>query len=175
MRDFSSMEFRPSLIGTLSTIGGTAVGAPINVLGFKAGLGLLSAGGVQGSSGSTVTLSVKFQESSVPAGTGANWTDITNEAVSGGSFAFSAITMGDELAGGTTTGTWLPYESVRKFGRLSDGNRKQWLRAHATLTGTVGIGPKFVAGILLARPDDTYYVQSAVVVPSGNVESAKLL
>lgn len=176
MNDFvNSVQFVPSLIGTISTINGTAVGAPINRQGFQGAMGILSAGSVQGSTGSTITLTVKWQESSNPTGTGANWTDITNEAISSGSFKFDALVFGDELAGGTTTGTWLPYETTKKYCKLSDGNRLQYLRAHATLTGTVGIGPKFMAGLLLEKPVDTYYVSSAVVVPSGNVELSKLL
>lgn len=176
MKDYvSKLDVRPSLIGTLSTIGGTAVGAPIDCLGFSDVMGIVVAGAIQGSTGSTVTLSVKVQESAVPAGTGANWTDITNEAVSQGSFSFSALTFGDELAGGTTTGTWLPYETVKKYAKLSDGNRRRYIRAHATLSGTVGLGPKLSVVFIMGKPNDSYYVSSAVVQPSGNPELTKLL
>ena len=176
MNDFvNNVQVVPALMGTMSVITGTAVGAPINVLGFQGMMGVCAVGGVQGSTGATVTLSVKWQESASPTGTGANWTDITNEAVSQGSFAFDSIILGDSIAGGTTTGTWIPYESVKKYCRLSDGRRLQWIRAHATLTGTVGIGPKIFVGALLEKPVDTYYVSSAVVVASGNVELTKLL
>lgn len=171
----SLLDFRPSLIGSLSTIAGTAVGAPIDCKGFQSCLGIVAAGGVQGSTGATVTLSVKVQESADPAAVGTAWSDITNEAMSAGSFSFSGITFGDELAGGTTTATWLPYETVKKNAKLSDGNRKRYIRMHATLSGTIGIGPKFVAGFLMANPVDNYYVTAAVSQPSGNVELTKLL
>lgn len=174
MNDFiSKVQFIPSLIGTISTIGGTAVGAPIDRMGFQGAVGILSAGAIQGSTGSTITLTVKWQESSQPATTA--WTDITNEAISQGSFKFDALTFGDELAGGTTTGTWLPYETTKKYCKLADGNRQRFLRAHATLTGTVGLGPKFMAALLLERPVDTYYVSNAVSVATGNIEFNKLL
>ena len=174
MRDYiNQFQAYPSLIGTMSVIGGTAVGAPVDCLGFKDVLGVLVAGALQGSTGSTVNLAVKVQESATPTGT--NWTDITNEAVSQGSFNFTTLTFGDSIAGGTTTGTWIPYESVKKYGRLSDGNRLRYIRAHATLSGTVGLGPKFTALFMLGRPDDSAIISAAVVVPSGNVELTKLL
>lgn len=175
MNDLSnSINVVPALIGTMSVIGGTAVGAPINCLGFQGLLGIATVGGLQGSTGSTVNVAIKWQESTSPTGTGALWTDITNEAVSQGSFAFSTITIGDNVAGGTTTGTWIAYESVKKYCRLSDGNRKQWVRPHATLSGTVGLGPKIAVIALMEKPVDSYYVSEAVVVASGNVELTRL-
>lgn len=176
MNDLANITtFKPSLMGTMSVISATAVGAPIDTIGFQSVLGIIAAGGLQGSTGATVNLAIKVQESADPVGTGANWTDITNEAVSQGSFSFTTITLGDSIAGGTTTGTWIPYESEKKFARLSDGNRKRYIRMHATLSGTVGLGPKICAGFLLHKPVSTEYVGSAVVVASGNVELTKLL
>ena len=176
MRQYTDMfSAYPSLVGTMSVIGGTAVGAPIDCIGFNDVLGVLVLGGLQGSTGATVNVAVKVQESTDPTLTGTGWTDITNEAVSQGSFSFSTVTLGDSIAGGTTTGTWIPYETVKKYARLSDANRKRYIRAHATLSGTVGLGPKMAVLFVMGRPDDTYYVQSAVVVPSGNVELTKLL
>jgi hypothetical protein len=170
MRNYDGIfEIRPSLIGTLSTISGTAIGAPINVQGFRDVLGILVAGALAGSTGSTVNLAVKIQESSTPTGTGANWTDITNNAYNQGSFNFTTLTFGD------TTGTHIPYAMGKAFCVLKDGNRKQYIRAHATLSGTVGLGPKFSVTFMLGRPDDTLYVNNAVTVPSGNVELTKLL
>ena len=174
MRSYAGMfEFTPSLMGTMSVINGTAVGAPIDRIGFADCLGIVCAGGLQGSTGATVTLAVKVQESAVPEGT--NWTDITNEAVSNSSFNFTSIVLGDSIAGGTTTATWIPYETVKKYGRLTDGNRLRYIRMHATLSGTVGLGPKICAGFLLGRSNDTAYITDPVVVPSGNPELTKLL
>ena len=176
MRSYAGMfEFTPSLMGSMSVIGGTAIGAPIDRFGFADCLGIVCAGGLQGSTGATVTLAVKVQESAVPEGTGALWSDITNEATSLGSFSFSDIVLGDSIAGGTTTATWIPYETVKKYARLTDGNRKRYLRMHATLSGTVGLGPKICAGFLLGRSNDTAYIVDPVVQGSGNVELTKLL
>jgi hypothetical protein len=168
-----SFNVCPSLIGTISTIGATATGAPIDTLGFVDVLATLCAGAVTGSTGSTVNLAIKIQESATPTGT--NWTDITNEAISQGSFNLTTLVFGNDIAGGTTTGTWIPYQSVKKYAKLADANRLRYVRAHATLTGTVGIGPKFAVTLMLGRTDDSYYIQSAVVQSSGNIEAAKLL
>lgn len=176
MRDRESMvEVRPSLIGTLSTIGGTAVGIPVDTLGFKEVLGILVAGAVAGSTGSTVNLAIKVQESASPAGTGAGWSDITNGAICAGSFNFTTLIFGGDLAGGTTTGTWLPYQMDKQSEKVCDGRRLRYIRAHATLSGTVGIGPKFAATFVLGRPIDTLYAANAVTMASTNVELTKLL
>lgn len=171
----NSISVVPCLIGTMSVIGGTAVGTPVLTRGFQGALAIAMVGGVQGSTGATVNVDIKFQESANPTGTGANWADITNEAITNGSFNLDTITLGDSIAGGTTTGTWLAYESVKKYCRISDANRLAYIRPHATLSGTVGIGPKLSVVLLMEKPYDTYYVQSAVVQASGNVELTKLL
>ena len=174
MRNHNSVfEVRPSLIGTLSTINATAIGAPIDTIGFADVLATLVAGAIAGSTGATVNLAIKVQESATATGT--NWTDITNEAVSQGSFNFTTLTFGGDIAGGTTTGTWLGYQMGKKYARLSDANRLRYIRAHATLTGTVGLGPKFAVSFLLGRPDDTLYANNAVLVGSGNIEATKLI
>ena len=56
-----------------------------------------------------------------------------------------------------------------------DANRLRYIRAHATLTGTVGIGPKFAVSLLLGRPVSSDYINSATSVGSLNVELTKLL
>lgn len=177
MRGYDGVfEYRPSLIGTISVIGGTAVGIPVDCIGFRDALGLLTAGAVSGSTGATVTLAIKIQESATPTGTGANWTDITNGAVHNGSWDFDNVQFGHNLAGGDTTGTWQSYKSGKSYDYVGgrDYNRKQYIRAHATLSGTVGIGPKFCVGFLLGRPMDTLYINDAVSFSSTNVELTKL-
>ena len=144
-------------------------------MGFKDALGLLTAGAVQGSTGSTVTLAIKVQESA--SATGTNWTDITNGAVHNGSWDFANVQFGHNLAGGDTTGTWQTYKTGKEYDHTSgrDPNRLRYIRAHATLTGTVGIGPKFCVGFLLGRPVDTLYINDAVSFASTNVELTKLM
>ena len=163
MRDYSSiLELRPTLIGTLSTIGGTALGAPVDTRGFADVLATLVAGAVFGSgTGSTVALAVKIQESATPTGTGALWTDITDGAIHAGSFDFDAITI---------TGTDPGLYMQKQYDRLNDANRKRWLRAHATLSGTVGLGAKVAVSFLLGRPDDTLYANNATTLGTGNPE-----
>lgn len=168
------LAVRPSLVGTISTIGGTAVGIPIDTIGFADVLGILVAGAVAGSTGSTVYLDVKVQESASATGTGANWSDIKDGAYNG-TFSFSQVSFGANLAGGDTTGTWQPYKVGKEYERLADGVRKRYIRAHATLSGTVGIGPKFTVTFLLGRPNDTAYITNATTFASTNVELTKLL
>jgi len=176
MRNYDGVfEYRPSLIGTIGVIAATAVGIPVDCMGFKDALGLLTAGAVQGSTGSTITLAIKVQESA--SATGTNWTDITNGAVHNGSWDFDNVQFGHNLAGGDTTGTWQTYKTGKSYDHTAgrDPNRLRYIRAHATLTGTVGIGPKFCVGFLLGRPNDTLYINDAVSFASTNVELTKLM
>jgi hypothetical protein len=173
MRNYDGVfEVRPSLIGTISTIGGTAVGAPIDCRGFGDVLAILTAGALQGSTGSTVYLDVKVQESA--SATGTNWTDITNGAHTG-TFDFDQITFGGNLAGGDTTGTWQPYAVGKAYEIVGQSPRLRYIRAHATLSGTVGLGPKISVAFLLGRPVDSLYINNATTVGSGNIELTKLL
>lgn len=180
MRGYDGMfEYRPSLIGTISAIGGTAVGIPIDCLGFSDALVLLTAGAVAGSTGSTVTLSVKVQESASLTGTGlgaGGWTDITNGAVHNGSWDFADVQFGHNLAGGDTTGTWQSYKTGKEYDYVGgrDYKRLRYLRVHATLAGTVGIGPKICVGFLLGRPIDTLYINNAVSFASTNEALSRL-
>jgi hypothetical protein len=162
MRDYKTMmDLHPSLIGTMSVIGATAVGAPVDTLGFKDVLATLVAGAVFGSgTGSTITLAVKIQECATAAGTGALWADITNGAINN-TFAFTTMTF---------TGTDPTMKQEAKYERLIDANRLRFLRAHATLAGTVGLGPKFAVSFLLGRPDDTLYVVSPSTQSTSNGE-----
>ena len=178
MRNYTDvLEIRPSLIGTISVIGGTAVGRPVDCLGFSDVFALLVAGAVQGSTGATVNLAVKIQESASPTGTGAGWTDITNGAIHSGSFDFDTLIFGGSIAGGDTTATWLPYQTGKEYEYIigKDASRARYIRAHATLSGTVGIGPKFTVSFLLGRPNDTLYINNATTFASTNVELTKLL
>ncbi len=169
MRNLDGLiEFRPSLIGVISTPAATAIGAPIDTIGFKDCLAVLVAGAIQGSTGATQNLAVKVQESATPTGT--NWTDITNGAYHAGSWDFDTMTWAT-----TTTGTFYDPRSQEQYERVSDGVRLRYIRAHATLTGTAGLGPKFAVVFGLGRHYDSSVVQNAVVQPTGNIEYSKLL
>ena len=172
MRIFDGIfELRPSLIGTISTIGGTAVGIPVDTMGFKDVLAVLTAGALAGSAGSTVYLDVKVQESATPEGTGALWSDIKDGAYSG-TFDFTQMTFS-----AATTGTWIPYQAQKQYEQVggNDASRKRYIRAHATLSGTVGLGPKISCAFLLGRPTDTLYINNATSFASTNVELTQLL
>jgi hypothetical protein len=167
MRNYADIfAYHPSMIGTLSTIGGTAIGAPVCIQGFRDVLALLTAGAVFGSgTGSTITLAVKMQQSASATGTGAGWTDITPGDVNS-TFAFTTLTF---------TGTDPAFKMEEKYERIGNAITGKFIRAHATLAGTVGLGPKFSVGFLLGRPTDTLYVGSATTEATGNVEYTKLL
>ena len=171
MRNYDGLfELRPSLIGTISTIGGTAVGAPVDCMGFKDVLAILTAGSLQGSAGSTVFLDVKIQESASATGTGALWTDVTDGAYHAGSWDFDKMTFT-----AATLGTWIQTQADKEYEIVGGVNRKRYIRAHATLSGTVGLGPKLSAVFLLGRPNDTLYINNATSFSTGNVEYTKLL
>ncbi len=166
MRNYDAiLDLHPCLIGSISTIGGTAAGAPIDTLGFKDVFAILTAGACFGSgTGATVTLSVKMQESASLTGTGTAWADIANGQFSG-TFAFSSLSF---------TGTDPAMQMGKKYERLQDGTRLRYIRALATLAGTVGLGPKFAVSFLLGRPNDTNYVANAVTQATGNGDFVKL-
>jgi hypothetical protein len=166
----AELELRPSLIGVLgAVIGATAVGAPVDTLGFKELLGVLTAGAIEGSAGAGVFVDVKLQEGASLTGTGALWTDIADGAING-TAAFTQISLGH----GVDVGTWIPYGAGKLYEQLGLG-RERYIRAHATLTGTVGLSPKVSCSFLLGRPSDTLYVGNAVSFSSGNPELTKLL
>lgn len=158
------MEWMPSLCGSIYSAA-TAVGAPIDTRGFASVMAVLVAGGVvAGTATNTSTLAVKIQESASATGTGALWSDITDGAVSAGSYQLSTITI---------TGTNPVLNKAVKSERISDGNRKRFIRAHATCGGTAPVGIKYAVGFLLSRPNDTLYVVNGSTVGTGNVEFTK--
>lgn len=151
------LDLRASLVGSIA-VGATAVGAPIDTLGFKDVLAVLIAGaGLFGTATNTGTLTVKIQESATTAGTGALWSDITDGAVNG-SFKFTDIAVA-----GTNGG---PYMGSR-YEHLGLG-RSRYIRAHVTMAGTAPLGPKFSVGFLLGRPDDSLYITNGSQVGTGN-------
>lgn len=155
------LEVMPSMIGTISTIGGTAIGAPVCVQGFKDVMAVLVAGALFGTGDgtATVTLSVKIQESASATGTGALWTDVQGDV--NGTFDFDDVTFG-------LASTNVNNHCQKQYERIGTGITKKWIRAHATLSGTVGLGPKFSVTFLLGRPIDTLYIQEPSTVATGN-------
>lgn len=167
MRDYVNMlDLHPSLVGTISTIGGTAIGAPIDIRGFRDVLAILVAGAVAGSgTGATNYLDVKIQQSASATGTGAGWTDVTPGDYNG-TFAFSQITF---------SGTDPKMYMEQKYERIGNGLTGRYIRAHATLSGTVGLGPKFTVAFLLGRPIDSIYMVKGTTQATGNSQFTALL
>ena len=164
MRGYDGMlELRPSLIGTITAVA-TACGAPVDTLGFADVLATLVLGAVSGSgTGATGSLAIKIQESGSPTGTGALWTDITDGAVHAGSFDFDAVALAN---------TDPQMYKQTQYEILGIG-RKRWIRAHASMSGTAGISPKFCVQFLLGRPNDTLYIGKAATQGTGNTEFTK--
>lgn len=155
------LDFHPSLIGSIA-VTKTAVGAPIDTIGFGSVLALLVAGAMIGTGANAATLNVKIQESASLTGTGNNWSDIENGTVSG-TFAFDELAWSDATDPKPLMG--------KKFEHISDGIRLRYIRAHATMAGTAGSSPKYSVGFLLAKPVDTVaYISSPVIQATLNSE-----
>lgn len=164
MRSYAdTLDLRPSLIGTICAAT-TAVGAPIDTIGFADVLATLVLGAVYGSgTGATASLTIKIQESATATGTGALWSDITDGAVHAGSFDFDAVSI---------NGTDPAMQKQTQYEHLG-GGRLRYIRAHATMAGTAGVMPKYCVSFLLGRPSDTLYVAKATSQATGNVEFSK--
>jgi hypothetical protein len=156
----ASLEFHPSLIGSFSTAIGTYIGIPVDCLGFTSGLAFAAAGATQGTAGVTWRINIKVQECARLLGSGTEWSDITNGALSG-TWKLS------ELAADCGTNSTLYKDQVAEL--ISDGNRKQFIRMHATLTGTATSAPKLFGGFIL-QSRSTNYVQAASSVGTNNKE-----
>jgi len=159
----SNLDIRPSLCGSIAGASKTACGAAIDTLGFNDCLAIMMIGGIAGTAGVYSNLAVKFQECATASGTGAAWTDITNEGAVGGSFDFDTV----EVYALTNPFMY----AAKKYAKLSDGVRLRYIRAHATLTGTVGCAPKIAVGLMLGSPIETLYMKSSdnpIAMGTGN-------
>jgi len=161
MRSYADLlDLRPSLIGTIY-VSKTAIGAPVDTIGFSDVLAVLIVGACFGTGGNAGVLSVKFQECATMTGTGALWSDITPGAVNA-TFSMADISIADATSPIMYMGT--KYEHIG----ASDANRKRYIRAHATMTGTDACNPKFSVGFLLGRAVNSDYIAKAVQMGTGN-------
>lgn len=143
---------RPSMLGTISPpaqLSGTWIGIPVNKNGFNYASAFYCLGSVINSSGVDATFYFKVQESDSSEATGTAWTDVINGALHLGSWDFDTLTLS------TSVNSFVYSDNSTE--RLTDGNRKQYLRIHATSVGTLGWGPKCTAGFMLYGPIDTLY------------------
>jgi len=155
-------DFRASLVGTIGEIGITAVGAPVDTIGFSQILALLVSGAVNGTDGALSTLAVKIQESATATAIGTGWTDIDDGQVNG-TMEFTTISH--------YVGTNEVIDCQSIYEKVGDGVRKRYVRAHATASGTAHAAPKFSVGFLLGTPVDTiHYIVNPTSQSSGNEE-----
>lgn len=153
------LELRTVLIGTVA-VGETHYGAAIDTKGFQDVLGVLMCGAIGGTGGNTGALSVKFQEGGSPTGTGTAFADITDGALNG-SMSFADITV-QALSS--------PLAMGKLYEKLSDNNRKRYIRCHASLAGTDGCNVAYSVGVLLGRPVDTLYITDASTQSTSNAD-----
>lgn len=164
MRDtYSGLKLVPTLIGTLSSGSGTALGAPVDTLGFADVLAMVILGAVAGTDANTADIVVKVQESASITGTGALWTDITDGAING-SYKFDSVQV---------TATSPIMYMAKKYERLQIG-RSRYIRAHATISGTDACNPKICVSFLLGRPADSLYGAQGATQSTGNSQFAVL-
>ena len=160
-RDVNTFDFHPSLLGTMSVVGGTYLGAVVDRMGFRDVTAVYTAGAINSTNftGPT-TIALKVQESAIPEGTGANWSDITNGAING-SFSFATLSL-------TSTNPILYMD--KKFENFADANRKRYIRLHATVGGTTGLGATVCGGFILGGAQTSAYVQGGATQGTGNPE-----
>lgn len=141
------------------TGGDTSYGNSIDTNGFAEMMAVLTVGTPGGTNAAPCELHVKFQESD--AAKDATWSDIQDGAING-TTKFDALVM---LANTT-------YSSFRVIGeKLSDGNRKRFIRCHAavyTTANQVCMVP-FGVSVLLGRPSNTLNVSGATTQGTGNL------
>lgn len=151
----------PSLFGSLSVTGVTACGNSIDSRGFKGLLATLVCGAAASSSGLCSGLvEVKIQEAETLGAAGASWTDITDGVING-SFKFSTAMI-------TASGPTLYIKDM--YERLDSDSRKRYLRAHATITATSGIGIRYTCNLILCDPEDTLYAVQPTSYATSNAE-----
>jgi hypothetical protein len=158
----SQIELYPALFGSMSVTAKTAVGSAIDTRGFRGVLATLVAGCSVGSSGATtLALTVKMQESIAAGAIADSWADITNGVVNG-SFKLTALSF-------TATGPTM--QMAKMWERLDRPNAKRYIRAHATVAGTTGLGIRFAVNLLLTHPIDTAYCVTPTSFATNNAES----
>jgi hypothetical protein len=159
----SMQDWRPTLVGTLyaGATGATYHGNAVCINGFgEARLLVAFKTLTAGTAVNLATLTLKVQESATLAGTGSAWSDITDGEVMG-SFKV-ALTL-------TAPGTHV-LEATSAYERLVRGDRKQFIRVHATIAGTAGIGAALAAGFMLGSPISTLYVTNPVLFSTNSAE-----
>lgn len=160
MRNLDGMfDVRAVNVGTIA-YNETHYGTAIDTRGFRQVLATLTAGAIGGTNGNTGVLSVKFQEGNDPSGTGTAWTDITNEGVTGGSFAFDDLTVHANSS---------PL-CMGKAVCLIDANRSRYIRCLASLAGTDSVNVTYAVNVLMGYPADSLYITDGSTVGTANSE-----
>jgi len=163
MHYLQNVSWQPSLVGTIynAVSGDTWQGAPVQVDGFsEAKLLVIYSAAKYGTAANVGSITLKVQQSATLAGTGSEWTDITDGEVMGSFKVTASITH---------TGTpWVGSTSA--YERIVRGTHKKFLRLHATLGGTAGTTAYVAAGFLLGNPISTLYITNPTSMGTGNAD-----
>jgi hypothetical protein len=147
------------ILTTTSTTATTCYSYPIDTLGFEEVMAIVTMGSLWSTASQNADVYVKFQEGSVAQGTGGAWSDIT-DGYPCGSFDVGAIaTSTPGAVASQKVGYW-----GREYMQLGSDKRKRYLRAVASVTGTIGNGPLFVpisVAVLLGHAISTDYIANA--------------
>lgn len=165
MRQWSDIvDFVPILVGTIEGAGETAVGNPIDTMGFQDVMFMLTYGCCGGTGGQSARLKVTIQEGASAAGTGGDMSTINDGMITGTHIIITAY---------GTAPTYPYLASTYWYERLNDSKRNRYLRAIVTSTNAAGCEFAYTLGAILGRPRDTLYICRATVVGSTNAEYKK--
>lgn len=175
MRDrYSTSEVYCAAAGVLHNSGSTArtqIGAPIDTLGFKDMLAVLTIPGVIAGSGTDLAVGcyAKFQEAGSATGTTTAWADITNGAFTG----TCQMTTVSGAVGSAALMSVSTFKVAKMYERLNDGVRKRFIRAVVYASGGAGVNAHipYSVSVILGRPENTslYVVNPGTI--STNAES----
>lgn len=147
-----------------STVSATLQGNAIDTIGFQDMIAVLCVGTLKGSGATDeeFDVTVKFQEAATAASTGSDFADITSGALNGtgsvyGSAKFDVLAI---AAGSVASQT--PFKQRKLYCLLNQGGGKRYIRAHATIVGTLMAQCAVSVAALLGRPRESTYIIDAI-------------
>jgi len=147
------------VLGSATTEINTSYGASIDTLGFGSMLAVLTVGAVTGTNAGPGDVIVRFEESINATGP---YTLIGDGALNG-SLNFTTLAV----LGNTTIGA-----QDKLYERLSDTNRKRYIRCRAAVVETAGkMCVPLAVSVLLGEPSSTLYVSGATTLSTGNAQA----
>lgn len=168
MRPISDVaEFKTALAGMVmatAATGQTAVGAPIDTLGFSDVMAVLSIGYCTGTNAATGTVNVKFQEADDLDDVTTEWSDIQDGTINGTMAFVAAAVLGN------TTFLYQQKLYERLDGASVAGvGRKRYIRPVATVAVTANniIQMPITVGVLLGLASNSENIGVATTVGTG--------